>query len=144
MTLENFRLTSHEEGMKTRLLRKLIFFILSPSQNYFPTNTISGGRSQPPELTFFQKALDCLVRHGALQAANVLNSAQINKMSVYIVRAFVRLRETALTNGVDQSGEEASFAFYYRAVTALTTTKSGIEQVPEGVTEHVEGVDDNG
>jgi len=36
--------------------------------------------------------------HGALQAANVLNSAQANKMSVYIVRAFIRLREMALTN----------------------------------------------
>src|SRR4030043_778583 len=36
--------------------------------------------------------------HGALQAANVLNSAQANKMSVFIVRAFVRLREMALTN----------------------------------------------
>jgi hypothetical protein len=36
--------------------------------------------------------------HGALQAANVLNSKQANKMSVFIVRAFVRLREMALTN----------------------------------------------
>jgi hypothetical protein len=36
--------------------------------------------------------------HGALQAANVLNSNQANKMSVFIVRAFVRLREMALTN----------------------------------------------
>ena len=36
--------------------------------------------------------------HGALQAANILNSTQANKMSVYIVRAFVRLRETVLTN----------------------------------------------
>jgi len=36
--------------------------------------------------------------HGALQAANVLNSEQANKMSVFIVRAFVRLREMALTN----------------------------------------------
>jgi hypothetical protein len=36
--------------------------------------------------------------HGALQAANVLKSAQANKMSVYIVRTFVRLREMALTN----------------------------------------------
>ena len=36
--------------------------------------------------------------HGALQAANVLNSAQANKMSVFIVRAFIRLREMALTN----------------------------------------------
>jgi hypothetical protein len=36
--------------------------------------------------------------HGALQAANVLNSSQANKMSVFIVRAFIRLREMALTN----------------------------------------------
>lgn len=36
--------------------------------------------------------------HGALQAANVLNSSQANKMSVFIVRAFIRLREMVLTN----------------------------------------------
>ncbi|UCF95657.1 MAG: ORF6N domain-containing protein [Desulfobacterales bacterium] len=36
--------------------------------------------------------------HGALQAANVLNSSQANKMSVFIVRTFIRLREMALTN----------------------------------------------
>ena len=36
--------------------------------------------------------------HGALQAANILNSEQANKMSIFIVRAFVRLREMALTN----------------------------------------------
>jgi len=36
--------------------------------------------------------------HGALQASNVLNSLQANKMSVFIVRIFVRLREMALTN----------------------------------------------
>jgi len=36
--------------------------------------------------------------HGALQAANVLNSEQANKMSVFIVRAFIRLREMVRTN----------------------------------------------
>jgi len=36
--------------------------------------------------------------HGALQAANVLNSSQANKMSVFIVKAFIRLREMVLTN----------------------------------------------
>ena len=36
--------------------------------------------------------------HGALQAANVLNSEQASKMSVFIVRAFVRLRERARTS----------------------------------------------
>lgn len=48
-----------------------------------------GGRRKPP-LVFTE--------HGALQAANVLNSAQANKMSVFIVRAFIRLREMALAN----------------------------------------------
>jgi hypothetical protein len=48
-----------------------------------------GGRRKPP-LVFTE--------HGALQAANVLNSTQANKMSVYIVRAFIRLREIAMTN----------------------------------------------
>ena len=48
-----------------------------------------GGRRKPP-LVFTE--------HGALQAANVLNSTQANKMSVFIVRTFVRLREMVLTN----------------------------------------------
>jgi ORF6N domain len=48
-----------------------------------------GGRRKPP-LVFTE--------HGALQAANVLNSSQANKMSVYIIKAFVQLREFALTN----------------------------------------------
>ena len=48
-----------------------------------------GGRRKSP-LVFTE--------HGALQAANVLSSAQANKMSVYIVRTFVRLREFALSN----------------------------------------------
>ena len=36
--------------------------------------------------------------YGALQAANVLHSERANKMSVFIVRAFIRLREIALTD----------------------------------------------
>jgi hypothetical protein len=48
-----------------------------------------GGRRKPP-LVFTE--------HGALQAANVLNSKQANKMSVFIVRTFIRLRAMALTN----------------------------------------------
>jgi hypothetical protein len=31
--------------------------------------------------------------HGAMQAANVLNSSQAVEMGIYVVRAFVRLRE---------------------------------------------------
>ena len=34
--------------------------------------------------------------HGAIMAANVLNSQRAVRMSVFVVRAFVKLRETAL------------------------------------------------
>jgi len=36
--------------------------------------------------------------HGAIMAANVLNSRRAIEMSVYIVRAFVKLRETLASN----------------------------------------------
>jgi chromosome condensin MukBEF ATPase and DNA-binding subunit MukB len=36
--------------------------------------------------------------HGALMAANVLNSSRAIEMSVYIVRAFIKLRELVSTN----------------------------------------------
>ncbi|MCD4708351.1 MAG: ORF6N domain-containing protein [Candidatus Sabulitectum sp.] len=48
-----------------------------------------GGRRKPPSV---------FTEHGALQAANVLNSEQANKMSVFIVRTFVHLREMLLSN----------------------------------------------
>ena len=52
-------------------------------------------------------------------------------------------KNSLIFEGVDQSGEEASFAFHHRsAVTALSTAQSGIEQIPEGISKHVEGVDD--
>ena len=45
---------------------------------------------------------------------------------------------------VDQSGQEASFAFpLCGTITALSTPQPRVEQVPEGIAEHVEGVDGN-
>ena len=42
----------------------------------------------------FSKSLPfAFTEHGAIQAANVLNSAEAIKMGVYVVRAFVQLRE---------------------------------------------------
>ena len=38
--------------------------------------------------------------HGAIQAANVLNSPRAIAMGVYVVRAFVRLRELLASNAV--------------------------------------------
>jgi hypothetical protein len=36
--------------------------------------------------------------HGALQAANILNSTRAVQMSVFVIRAFVKMRETLATN----------------------------------------------
>ena len=46
-----------------------------------------GGRRTPPY---------AFTEHGALMAANVLNSPAAVKMSVYVVRAFIKLREMLL------------------------------------------------
>ena len=46
--------------------------------------------------------------------------------------------------GIDQPGKKTSFAFHHRsAVTALSAPEPGIEQIPHGIAENVEGVDDN-
>lgn len=48
----------------------------------------------------FSRALPyAFTEHGAIQAANVLASAQAVDMGIYVVRAFVRLREMAVTHG---------------------------------------------
>ena len=47
----------------------------------------------------FSKSLPyAFTEHGAIQAANVLASPQAGEMSVYVVRAFVRLREVLASN----------------------------------------------
>jgi hypothetical protein len=43
-----------------------------------------GGRRKPPR---------AFTEHGAIMAATILNSPQAVEMSVYVVRAFVKLRE---------------------------------------------------
>ena len=48
-----------------------------------------GGRRYPPWV---------FTEHGALMAANVLQSARAVQMSVFVVRAFVRLREQVAAN----------------------------------------------
>jgi hypothetical protein len=49
-----------------------------------------------------------------------------------------------LSEGVEQPGEQAAFAFHLRsAVTALAAAQPGIEQVSERVSEHVGAPDDD-
>ena len=60
-------------------------------ENLMSQNATSswGGRRKHP-LAFTE--------HGAIMAASVLNASRAVEMSVYVVRAFVRLRETAAGN----------------------------------------------
>jgi hypothetical protein len=46
----------------------------------------------------FSKSVQVFTEHGALQAANVLNSPQAVQMSLYVIRAFVKMREELTTN----------------------------------------------
>src|SRR5256886_4147264 len=45
-----------------------------------------------------RKAAVVFTEHGAIMAANVLNSKQAVQMSVFVVRAFVKLREVFATH----------------------------------------------
>jgi hypothetical protein len=46
----------------------------------------------------FSKQVRAFTEHGALMAANVLNSPRAVSMSVYIIRAFVKMREDLAAN----------------------------------------------
>ncbi len=54
---------------------------------------ISTGSEKVPSHGGRRKLPWCFTEHGAIMAANVLNSRQAVSMSVYVVRAFVKLRE---------------------------------------------------
>ena len=46
----------------------------------------------------FSKRVQVFTEHGALQAANVLNSSRAVQMSLYVIRAFVKMREALAAN----------------------------------------------
>jgi hypothetical protein len=46
----------------------------------------------------FSKSVHAFTEHGALMAANVLNSPRACAMSVYVIRAFVKMREDLAAN----------------------------------------------
>jgi phage regulator Rha-like protein len=63
-------------------------FEILRSQNVI-SNDVHGGRRYLPY---------AFTEHGAIMAATVLNSERAIEMSVFVVRAFVRMRETLATN----------------------------------------------
>ena len=60
-------------------------------RSHFATSSEHGGRRYLPY---------AFTEYGALQAANVLNSPRATAMSLYIIRAFVRMREIFLVNQI--------------------------------------------
>ena len=58
-------------------------------RSHFATSSGHGGRRYSP---------NAFTEHGAIMAASVLNTPQAIKVSVYVVRAFVKLREMLSTH----------------------------------------------
>jgi hypothetical protein len=58
-------------------------------RSQFATSRSHGGRRYQPY---------AFTEHGAIMAANVLNSPQAVRMSVFVVRAFIKMRETLAQN----------------------------------------------
>jgi hypothetical protein len=62
---------------------------ISRSQIATSSSSMWGGRRYPPY---------AFTEHGAIMAATILNSGRAVEVSVYVVRAFVRLREVLASN----------------------------------------------
>jgi hypothetical protein len=91
----------------------------------------------------FSKSLPfAFTEHGAIQAANVLASPQAIEMGVYVVRAFVRLREMIATNGelARRLGEleETTEALSLRHDTFAHNTRVQLKQVFDAIRELME------
>ena len=67
---------------------QLTYQELRDLKSQFVTSSWGGKRKLPYAFT----------EHGAIMAANVLNSERAVEMSVYVVRAFVKLREILATH----------------------------------------------
>ena len=86
----------------------------------------------------FSKALPfAFTEHGAIQAANVLASSQAVEMGIYVVRAFVQLRQALATNA-DIAKRLAELApgdaelLTLKAMRALRTKRSNLPPKKHG------------
>jgi hypothetical protein len=83
--------------------------------------TLNGRRGQHRKYLPF-----AFTEHGAIMAASVLNSPRAVEMSVYVVRAFVRLRQLLVSN----AGLARKLEALERSVTALdANTRKQFEEV---------------
>ncbi|OGA18991.1 MAG: hypothetical protein A3G25_07940 [Betaproteobacteria bacterium RIFCSPLOWO2_12_FULL_63_13] len=77
--------------------------------------------------------------HGAIMAATVLNSPRATEVSVYVVRAFVRLREIVATNeelaAKLEALERSTEALALRHDTLAANTRAQLRQVFDAIRE---------
>ena len=77
--------------------------------------------------------------HGAIMAATILNSPRATEVSVYVVRAFVRLREMLATNkdlaAKLEELEQATETLALRHDTLAANTRAQLKQVFEAIRE---------
>ena len=78
--------------------------------------------------------------HGAIQASNVLNSPRAVEMSVYVVRAFVRLRGLRTTNKALADQLDALERKYRHHDKAIVAMLSAIRQLMNPPAERRRGI----
>ena len=95
--------------------------------------------SNPGAKMGLRRAPFAFTEHGALMAASVLNSPRAVEVSLYVVRAFVRLRETLATHkGLAAKLEELeqkTEALALRHDTLAANTHAQLRQVFEAIRE---------
>ncbi len=79
---------SHEE--RTRLMSQIVISNTDPVRRNNPEGRKGRGGRRKPSLAFTE--------HGAIMAATILRSARAVAMSIYVVRAFVQMRDALLAN----------------------------------------------
>ena len=97
-------------------------------KSQFATSSWGGTRKLPLAFT----------EHGAIMAAMVLNSPRATEVSVYVVRAFVQLRDTLLTHkefakrlGELESRLERKLATHDQAITGILEAIRQLMAPPE-------------
>lgn len=96
--------------------------------------TLKAGRGQHRKYPPY-----AFTEHGAIMAATVLNSPRATEVSVYVVRAFVRLREILATNeelaAKLEALEQTTEALALRHDTLAANTRAQLKQVFEAIRE---------
>lgn len=93
-------------------------------RSQFATSSWGGRRYRPFVFT----------EYGAIQAANVLRSARAVEMSVYVVRAFVQLREILVSNkelALRLDELERKLSTHDQAITGILKTIRELMNPPE-------------